>query len=66
LTTDGYADQFGGKDGKKFRTKRLKELIMSISNDTVENQKSALHKNITEWMENAEQIDDILVLGIKL
>lgn len=66
LTTDGYADQFGGKDGKKFRSKRLKELILSISNDNIDNQKSALHKNITEWMEKSEQIDDILVLGIKL
>jgi serine phosphatase RsbU (regulator of sigma subunit) len=66
LTTDGYADQFGGKDGKKFRTKQLKELILSISNDNIDNQKSALHKSISEWMEKSEQIDDILVLGIKL
>ena len=66
LFSDGYADQFGGKDGKKFKRSKLKELILSVQNDTMKEQKKTLNNTIEAWRGNLEQIDDILVMGIKV
>lgn len=63
--SDGYADQFGGADNKKFMTKRLKELLLSISNQTFPDQEQALYKAIEDWKNGQEQTDDILVIGLK-
>ncbi|HTB05878.1 MAG TPA: SpoIIE family protein phosphatase [Bacteroidia bacterium] len=66
LYTDGYADQFGGPQGKKFMKKRFKELLVNLRNLTMKEQWRAIDKAIVEWQGPGEQIDDILVIGIKV
>jgi serine phosphatase RsbU (regulator of sigma subunit) len=65
MSSDGYADQFGGENGKKFMTKRFKELILEIQHMSLAEQKQALDNNIMGWMGHHEQIDDVLVIGVK-
>ena len=66
IFSDGYHDQFGGEKGKKFMTKRFKELLTSINTESMQKQKQILEQTISEWMgDKHEQIDDILVMGIK-
>ncbi len=76
IFSDGYADQFGGINltlgtenkvyGKKFMYKRLKEVMVSIQNKTMEEQKFILNKTIEDWKGKQEQIDDILIMGIRI
>jgi serine phosphatase RsbU (regulator of sigma subunit)/ligand-binding sensor domain-containing protein len=66
LFTDGYADQFGGPDNKSYNTTRFGELIKSISKLQCAEQYRILDSTINEWMKSARQIDDMLVIGIKL
>jgi serine phosphatase RsbU (regulator of sigma subunit) len=66
LFTDGYVDQFGGEKSKKFSSKRLRELFAEISKLPILEQKNKLAKVISEWKGNLEQVDDMLVMGIKL
>ncbi len=66
LFTDGYADQFGGKDGKKFLSKRFQQLLISINDIDMAKQEYVLDERINNWRGKEEQIDDILVVGIKL
>lgn len=63
--TDGYADQFGGEKGKKFKYNQLKELLLSIKNTPVENQEEILRQRFIQWKSNLDQIDDVLVSGIR-
>lgn len=65
IFSDGYADQFGGPEGKKFMKRRFKELLGEISTEPVEQQKAILEQNFENWKGNGEQVDDILVIGIK-
>ena len=64
--TDGFADQFGGPDGKKFMTKRFKDLLLSIHNRPAAEQEAFLENTLTEWRNNISQVDDILVMGIRI
>jgi serine phosphatase RsbU (regulator of sigma subunit) len=66
LFTDGYADQFGGPKGKKFKFKQLSDKLSVISNQPMEEQKRVLENTITEWKGKLEQVDDILVIGIRV
>ncbi len=66
IFTDGYADQFGGEKGKKFKYKQLQELLISNSHLPMQEQKLILSNTIEKWMGNLEQVDDILVIGIKI
>ncbi len=66
IFSDGYADQFGGKSKKKFLIKRLKELLSSISDKTMSEQKELLEQNFTSWKGNYRQIDDVLVIGFRV
>ena len=67
LFTDGFADQFGGETGQKKLTKRrFKDLILSIQEKSMQEQGIALDKFITEYRREVEQIDDILVMGVKI
>ena len=65
LFTDGYADQFGGPKGKKFKYKSLNSLILNVSSQPLEQQKNTLQNNFTNWRGNLEQVDDVCVIGIK-
>lgn len=64
LTTDGYADQFGGQRGKKFMVKRFHELLLTIHLRKPEEQRKELINNFEQWRQNHEQVDDVLVVGI--
>jgi len=66
LCTDGYSDQFGGPDGKKFMSKRLKEKLLEIRQLPLDEQKTALETIIQNWQGANPQIDDILIMGVKL
>lgn len=66
MFSDGYPDQFGGPKGKKFKSKAMKEMLISASNESMEEQKTVVHEALSNWMKNEhEQVDDILVMGIK-
>lgn len=64
--TDGYADQFGGPNGKKFKKARLKQLLQNISTLPMNTQKTALEKELENWKGDLEQIDDICIIGIRI
>jgi serine phosphatase RsbU (regulator of sigma subunit) len=66
MFSDGYADQFGGPKEKKFSSKRLKETLRSIHGLTVEEQEKQVTLAYDEWKGNNEQVDDVLLLGIKI
>ena len=66
MFTDGYADQFGGPKGKKFKYKTLQQLIMDNCQLTMAEQKVILGNTIQSWKGDLEQVDDILVIGIRI
>ncbi|MBL4670294.1 MAG: GAF domain-containing protein [Flavobacteriales bacterium] len=66
LFSDGYADQFGGPKGKKFKYSRFKELLIHINNMNMEEQHQNLDSSIIKWQGNLEQIDDVCIIGIKI
>ena len=66
LFTDGYADQFGGEKGKKFKYSKFKEILIQIQEKKMEEQKSILMDEFEKWKGNLEQIDDVLVIGIRV
>lgn len=66
LFSDGYADQFGGPRGKKFKYAQLKEVLLKITEEPMEKQLQVLDETIESWRGNFEQIDDILVMGIRV
>lgn len=66
MFTDGYVDQFGGNKGNKFKYHRFKELLVESSKDDFEKQKEKLLQAHFSWKGDYDQIDDILILGIKI
>jgi len=65
LFSDGYADQFGGPDNKKFMYRRLRHILLTISKYPLPDQKRILDETITSWMRDNEQIDDMMILGFR-
>jgi serine phosphatase RsbU (regulator of sigma subunit) len=66
LFSDGFVDQFGGEKGAKLKSKKFKELLIQINNKSMDDQKIFLEKALNEWKGKYEQVDDILVLGLKI
>jgi serine phosphatase RsbU (regulator of sigma subunit)/Tfp pilus assembly protein PilF len=66
IFSDGFADQFGGPFGKKFMMTQFKNLLVSIKDKTMEEQENELNLAIENWKQDQEQIDDILVIGIRV
>lgn len=64
--TDGLPDQFGGPRGKKFMYKQLKELLINISNESMEKQKEMIELSLNNWKGLLEQVDDITLVGIRI
>jgi len=65
IFSDGYADQFGGENGKKFKYSQFKKVLLDIKEKSMSEQRDVLNHIIEEWMGDEEQIDDILVVGIR-
>lgn len=66
LFSDGYADQFGGPKGKKFLRKQFRSLLLQNHHMTMAEQKNAITETLENWQGNSEQIDDVLVIGIRI
>ncbi|TND08372.1 MAG: protein serine/threonine phosphatase [Bacteroidetes bacterium] len=66
LLTDGYADQFGGPKGKKFKYKMLKKTLLEIHRKPMNEQQALLDEIFENWKGNLEQVDDVLVIGIRI
>lgn len=66
LFSDGYADQFGGPEGKKFKYKPFKKLLLTNCQKTMGEQQLILDQALSTWQQECEQVDDILVVGIKI
>jgi len=64
--SDGFADQFGGTNGKKFKYKQFMELLQSIHNLPLKQQSELLAKKFDEWKGHLGQVDDVCVIGIKV
>jgi len=65
LFTDGYPDQFGGTEGKKMKIARLKSLIEEVSNLSMDEQREKIESFLDEWQGENDQVDDILMMGIR-
>jgi serine phosphatase RsbU (regulator of sigma subunit) len=66
LFSDGYVDQLGGPSRKTFRSRKFRELLIEVQQEPMENQKRILDKSLARWQGDVEQIDDIVVIGIRL
>jgi serine phosphatase RsbU (regulator of sigma subunit) len=65
LFSDGYADQFGGTQGKKYKMKKLQELLSNMSKQPLQKQQEMIEQEFAEWIGNHEQVDDICVIGLR-
>jgi serine phosphatase RsbU (regulator of sigma subunit) len=66
LFTDGYADQFGGPQGKKFKYKTLKDLLISLYHSNMQMQHIKINEAFEHWKAEFEQVDDVCIIGFRL
>ena len=66
IFSDGFVDQFGGENSKKFKSSRLQDLLVSLNNKTMQEQKKIILGTLKKWQGNLEQVDDILLIGIRV
>jgi serine phosphatase RsbU (regulator of sigma subunit) len=66
IFSDGFADQFGGPKGKKFMYKPFQDLLLSISDNSMETQKLLLNDTFESWKGERDQVDDVLVIGLRI
>ena len=66
IFTDGVADQFGGANGKKFKYSQLRQVLLKIHQFEMKDQKRAMMKTFENWKGPLEQVDDVLMIGIRL
>ncbi len=66
MFTDGFPDQFGGSSGKKLKVKNVKQLLATIATQPIENQRITLNESFENWKGNLEQVDDVLMVGIRV
>lgn len=66
LTSDGYYDQFGGDRGKKMMKKRFRELLSTVVSKPIQTQPIPLGEYLDEWRGDEEQVDDVMVIGVRL
>jgi len=66
IFSDGYSDQFGGPSGGKFKSKPFKELLGSIQDRSMKDQREILNTHIDDWRGAIDQVDDIIVLGVRI
>ena len=66
IFSDGFADQFGGEKGKKFKKANFKKLLLSIEDLPMSEQKVFIEKEFQKWKGQLEQIDDVCVMGVRI
>jgi two-component system, sensor histidine kinase LadS len=66
LFSDGYVSQFGGPEGKKLNMKQFKQLLLAAQAEPIENQNQILDTRLIEWQGSIGQVDDVLVIGVKV
>ncbi|MAW84606.1 MAG: hypothetical protein CL832_09475 [Crocinitomicaceae bacterium] len=66
IYSDGYQDQFGGQNGKKYMAAKFKKLLLKISKEDEKRQNKLLEIELANWMKNEEQIDDICIMGVRV
>jgi len=66
IFTDGYADQFGGPKGKKFKYNKFKDVLIEAAQLPIDEQYNILNKAFLDWKGTQEQVDDVLVIGVKI
>lgn len=66
IFSDGYADQFGGPDGKKMKYKQLRDILCAVADMPCELQQRSLSDRFLEWKGTHEQVDDVLIIGIRI
>jgi serine phosphatase RsbU (regulator of sigma subunit) len=66
IFSDGFADQFGGNKGKKFKAANFKKLLLSVQNEPIDRQKELIDDAFENWMGDLEQLDDVCVIGVKI
>lgn len=66
IFSDGYADQFGGEKGKKFKAANMKKLLLSVQDKTIEQQRQIIDDTFEAWKGDLEQLDDVCVIGVKV
>ena len=66
IFSDGYVDQFGGEKGKKFKAKAFRELLLSIQDKSMEQQRILIDEAFESWKGNIEQVDDVCVIGVRI
>ena len=66
IFSDGYIDQFGGEKEKKFKAKAFRELLLSIQDKAMEEQKKSIDEAFETWKGDLEQIDDVCVIGVRI
>lgn len=64
--SDGYADQFGGSDTRKFMIKNLKEMLLQIHQKPMDEQREILHKTLLNWHGDTPRIDDVVLMGVRI
>ncbi|MCH2235520.1 MAG: SpoIIE family protein phosphatase [Crocinitomicaceae bacterium] len=66
IFSDGYADQFGGERGKKFKSANFKRLLLSVQDKSLEEQRSIIDERFEDWKSHYEQVDDVCVIGVRV
>lgn len=66
IFSDGFVDQFGGEKGKKFKAKAFKDLLLSIQDQSIQDQKSIIDDAFENWRGHEEQIDDVCIIGVRV
>lgn len=66
IFSDGYPDQFGGENGKKYKSGNFKKTLVRLSTEPIENQKQLLEDEFETWRRALEQIDDVCVIGVRI
>ena len=66
IFSDGFVDQFGGEKGKKFKKQPFRDLLLSVQENNMYDQKTMIYKTFEDWKGDLEQIDDICVIGVRI
>jgi len=66
LFSDGFVDQFGGVNGKKFKSLNFKQLLLSIQKEDMDTQSKLIDEAFENWKQDIEQVDDVCVIGVRI